>query len=179
MLVPLPLKVAAATVKRILLEPKRDPKPPPIAPRPRPRAMDRIRAMRKKEIVPEHDWRRLQRDHRRKRKDYSSHTYVSLHRVKGANMRPIYPNVDHLVDELKPIHAKSEAREDEVARYNLGHLRKIDYDHYSITAKGSDHSNEIQYSIFNCKRFSEKQWNKMLFKNLNLLNGTLFTDLRF
>ena len=146
MLVPLPLKVAAATVKRILPEPKRDPKPPPVAPRPKPRAVDHIRNMRKKEIVPEHDWRSLQRDRRQKRNDYSSHTYVSLDRVKGANMRPIYPNVDHLVNELKQIHAKSEAREDELARYNLGHLRKVDCDHYSITAEGSDHSDEIRYS---------------------------------
>jgi hypothetical protein len=146
MLVPLPIKAALSTVKRNLPEPERDPKPPPVAPRPKPRAMDGIRSMRKKEIVPEHNWRSLQRDRREKRNDYSAHTYISLNRVKGANMRPIYPNVDHLVDELKQIHAKSEAREDEIARYELGHLRKVECDHCSITAEGSEHSEDIRYA---------------------------------
>jgi hypothetical protein len=76
-----------------------------------------------------------------------SHTYVTLEslRVPQPQPRTLYPNVDHLMTDLRTVDREVENLEKEVHKYNFNTLRRLENDTTSITARGSVASDLDQY----------------------------------
>jgi hypothetical protein len=77
----------------------------------------------------------------------NSHTYVTLEslRVPQPQPRTLYPNVDHLMTDLKTVNREVDNREKEMPRFNFSTLRRLENDNMSITARGSVASDLDQY----------------------------------
>jgi hypothetical protein len=76
-----------------------------------------------------------------------SHTYVTLEGSRAPQPQPraLYPNVDHLMTNLKTIDRDIENRERKIHSYQFNTLKKLDNDNMSVTARGSVASDLDQY----------------------------------
>jgi hypothetical protein len=76
-----------------------------------------------------------------------SHTYVTIEasRIPQPQPRTLYPNVDHLMTNLKTLDRDIESRERKIHNYQFSTLKKLDNDNMSVTARGSVASDLDQY----------------------------------
>ena len=142
-LLPIPLKMFIKEEKRK----EKSEKEMQMIERPRLRAIRRFTRRKRKE-EPTMRWSDLHRDTVRDTQlTPNSHTYVTLEslRVPQPQPRTLYPNVDHLMTDLKTVNREVDNREKEMPRFNFSTLRRLENDNMSITARGSVASDLDQY----------------------------------
>jgi len=136
-LLPLPLKMLM----------KEERKKKPTIKRPKFKGLKRMNRKCKRE-EPTMRWSDLHRDTLRDTQLTSgSHTYVTLEGSRAPQPQPraLYPNVDHLMTNLKTIDRDIENRERKIHSYQFNTLKKLDNDNMSVTARGSVASDLDQY----------------------------------
>ena len=136
-LLPLPLKMLM----------KEERKKKPTVKRPRFKGLRRMNRKCKRE-EPTMRWSDLHRDTLRDTQLTSgSHTYVTLEGSRAPQPQPraLYPNVDHLMTNLKTIDREIENSERKIHNYQFSTLKRLDNDNMSVTARGSAASDLDQY----------------------------------
>jgi hypothetical protein len=110
-----------------------------------------IKKNRKKMEEPNIRWSDLHRNTLRETAvpQAPSHTYVSLERFKIPQPQPrtLYPQMDHLMTNLKTVSQDIENREKETYKCDYNTMRRLDRDLTSVRAEGSIISDIDQYDI--------------------------------